>query len=344
MYFKTFVLTIFSFISFFSCSVHSEEYPSVAVKVASISQIKMSEHIVAYGVLEAKADNIVGLSLAHAGLINQLWVRLGQRVKKGERLAEIITSPEARMQYFQAKSAMGYAKQQLTRSKRLFSEKLATQAEVENAIRNLADSQSTLEALIKRNQNRGKETLFAPLNGIITQLNLTQGQRIQSNDNAMLIASENHLVARIGIEPEEISLLPTNTAVTVSPVFDESIQVNSKINSVNAMVNPTTHLIDAMVDIPAVQAKQLILGTRIKANFILPAKLHFVIPRSALLNDANGYYIFTLKNKIAHKVYIKKSIEQNHKVAISGNIQLNDTVVILGNYVLEDGMLTRELR
>lgn len=343
MHFKTLVLTSFILSSIFSLRVYSEEQTSAAVKVAKIKQIRMSEHIVAYGVLEAKADNIVSISLTHSGLINQLWVRLGQRVKKGDRLAEIITSPEARMQYFQAKNAVKYAKQQLIRSKRLFSEKLTTKAEIENAIKSLTDSQSALNALVKRNQNKSKEVLFAPLNGIITQLNLTQGQRVQSNDNAMLIASENHLVARIGIEPEEIILLPANTAVSLSPVFDDSIKVNSAINSINAMVNPSTHLIDAMIDIPAIQAKRLILGTRVKANFILPPQLYFAVPRSAVLNDANGYFIFTLKNKIAHKIYIKKSIEQNNTVAISGNIQRNEDVVILGNYILKEGMLTRAL-
>jgi len=322
----------------------SEDQPSAAVKTAKITQTALSEHIKAYGILEAKSDQVLNLSLAHAGLVNQLWVREGQRVEKGERLAEIITSPEARMQYFQAQSAVEYATQQLKRSKRMFDEKLATKADVESATKNLKDSQSALNALVERSQNKSTEILFAPINGIITLLNITQGQRVQSNNSAMLIASENHLVARIGIEPEEITLLLPNTAVTITPVFDSNINVNSKISVVNAMVNPSTHLIDAMVDIPTVQAKQLVLGTRIVAKFSLPAQLSFTVPRKAILNDADGYYIFTLKNKIARKIYVKKGIEQDDLVAISGDVQIDETVVVTGNYILEDGMLTRELK
>jgi RND family efflux transporter MFP subunit len=321
----------------------SEDQPSAAVKTAKITQTALSEHIKAYGILEAKSDQVLNLSLAHAGLVNQLWVREGQRVEKGARLAEIITSPEARMQYFQAKSAVEYATQQVNRSKRMLSEKLATTADVESATKNLHDSQNALNALVERSQNKPSEILFSPINGIITLLNITQGQRVQSNDSAMLIASENHLVARIGIEPEEITLLLPNTEVTITPVFDNNINVSSKISVVNAMVNPSTHLIDAMVDIPTAQANQLILGTRVLAEFSLPAQSVFTVPRSALLNDDNGYYIFTLVNKIAHKVYVKKGIEQNNVVAVSGDIKENETVVILGNYILEDGMLTREL-
>lgn len=341
---KHFLTTAFILSTVFSSQTISAEQPSTAVKTAKITQTALSEHISAYGVLEAKSDKVLSLSLAHAGLVNQLWVREGQRIEKGDRLAEITTSPEARMQYFQAQSAVEYATQQVKRSKRMFSEKLATRVDIESATKNLNDSQSALNALVERNQNKLTEVLLAPINGVITLLNITQGQRAQSNDSAMLIASENHLVARIGIEPEEINRLLPNTEVTISPVFNSNINVSSKISAVNAMVNPNTHLIDAMIDIPTAQANPLVLGTHVVAKFILPAQLSFTVPRSALLNDENGYYIFTLNNKIARKIYVKKGVEQNDLVAISGTIQTNETVVVLGNYILEDGMLTREIK
>tara|TARA_R110001592_G_scaffold346498_1_gene639141 strand:- start:134 stop:1168 length:1035 start_codon:yes stop_codon:yes gene_type:complete len=340
---KLFLTTTLVLSTVFSSYSMSEEQPSAAVKTAKITQAVLSEHIKAYGILEAKSDQVLNLSLAHAGLVNQLWVRAGQRIEKGARLAQIITSPEARMQYFQAESALEYATQQLNRSKRMLSEKLATTADVESATKNLNDNQNALNALVERSQNKPSEIIFSPISGIITLLNITQGQRVQSNDSAMLIASENHLVARIGIEPEEITLLLPNTEVTITPVFDNNINVSSKISVVNAMVNPSTHLIDAMVDIPTAQANRLVLGTRVLAEFSLPAQSAFTVPRSALLNDENGYYIFTLENKIARKIYVKKGIEQNNLVAISGDIKENETVVIVGNYILEDGMLTREL-
>lgn len=341
---KHFLTTAFILSTVFSSQTISAEQPSTAVKTAKITQTALSEHISAYGVLEAKSDKVLSLSLAHAGLVNQLWVREGQRIEKGDRLAEITTSPEARMQYFQAQSAVEYATQQVKRSKRMFSEKLATRVDIESATKNLNDSQSALNALVERNQNKLTEVLLAPINGVITLLNITQGQRAQSNDSAMLIASENHLVARIGIEPEEINRLLPNTEVTISPVFNSNINVSSKISAVNAMVNPNTHLIDAMIDIPTAQANPLVLGTHVVAKFILPAQLSFTVPRSALLNDENGYYIFTLNNKIARKIYVKKGVEQNDLVAISGTIQTNETVVVLGNYILEDGMLTRDIK
>ena len=322
----------------------SAEQPSSAVKTADITLINMNEHIIAYGVLEPKADKLVNLSLSSAGSVGQVWIQAGQRVKKGDRLAEVNLSPEAKMQFLQATSAVEYAKQQQARSKRMFNEKLATKADVENTTKNLSDTQSVLSALLERNANQPQEILFSPIDGIVTQLNLIQGQRVQSNDSAMLIASENHIVARVGIEPEEIDKIEPNAMVTITPVFDENISVESNITTINAMVNPTTRLIDAMIDIPLSHAKKLVLGTPVVASFNLVVRSSLAVSTSAILNDVDGYFIFILKDKIAHKVYVDKGLEQDKLVAISGNIKEGDKVVILGNYILKEGMLTRELK
>ncbi|WP_226992038.1 efflux RND transporter periplasmic adaptor subunit [Paraglaciecola agarilytica] len=322
--------------------VMGAERPSAAVVTASIVSIDMSEHVVAYGALQPRPDKVQTLSVSSSGIVGQVWIQIGQRVKKGQRLAEIILSPEAKMQYLQATNAVEYALQQLKRSKRMFEEKLATMADVENATKNLNDSQSTLNALLERNSAQPQETIFSPIDGIVTQLNLVRGQRVQSNDNAILIASENHIVARVGIEPEDVNRLKSNTSVIITPVFNDSVHVSSSISVINGMVNPSTRLVDALIDIPLSHAKNLVLGTPIVANFSLENYTSLAVPNSAILNDANGYFIFTLKDQIAHKIYVIKGSEEGKLVAISGDIHAGEKVVVLGNYILKEGMLTRE--
>ncbi|WP_339726021.1 efflux RND transporter periplasmic adaptor subunit [Paraglaciecola polaris] len=336
--------TIILFFLISNLSAMGAEQPSAAVMTTNITSVDMNEHVIAYGILQPRPDKVLTLSLSSSGTVGQVWIQSGQRVKKGEQLAEIILSPEAKMQYLQATNAVEYALQQLKRSKRMFEEKLATKADVENATKNLNDNQSTLNALLERNSDQPQEILFSPIDGIVTQLNLVQGQRVQPNDNAMLIASENHIVARVGIEPEDINRIEPNTSVTITPVFDDSVHVNSNITVINAMVNPSTRLIDALIDIPISHAKNLVLGTSIVANFNLAIYKSLAVPNTAILNDANGYFIFTLKDKIAHKIYIKKGSEQSNLIAISGDINAGEKVVILGNYILEDGMLTRDAK
>lgn len=321
---------------------HAEQF-SVAVKLAKIEQKNISLHIIAYGVVEPETNSVINLSIAQSGLVNQLWVRIGQRVKQGDKLAEISTSPKARMQFLQAKSALNYATKQLARIQRMVKEQLALQTEVDIAKKNVFDSKTALNAIIKNNKNKSQEILTAPINGIITQLNISLGERIGSNSTILLIAPENRLVARVGIEPEDVNKLIPKTNVLLHSVFNSNISVKSQISNVHAMINPTTHLIDTLIPIPAANTSQFLLGTRIVAKFILPAQLSLVVPRHAVLSDEKGHYIFTIKNKIAHKIYITNELEQDNSVVISGPIKAKQNVVVLGNYVLEDGSTVREI-
>jgi len=62
------------------------EASSVLVKTAPVALQEVTETLTAFGVLDPDPDQVLSLSLPHAGLINRVWVRLGQRVKSGDRL------------------------------------------------------------------------------------------------------------------------------------------------------------------------------------------------------------------------------------------------------------------
>jgi multidrug efflux pump subunit AcrA (membrane-fusion protein) len=112
---KPLVYFLFSASVICSAAVYAGESPSVAVTTAVVKQQAVAKVLLSYGVLEPDPDQVLSLSLPHAGLINRIWVRLGQRVKTGDKLLEIITAPEARMQFLQARSAVDFAQRELER-------------------------------------------------------------------------------------------------------------------------------------------------------------------------------------------------------------------------------------
>ncbi len=121
--------------------------PSVLVTTAPVEKREISATVTAYGMLDPDPDQVLSLSLPHAGLINRVWVRLGQRVRSGDQLLDVVTAPDARMQYLQAQSAVDYARRELERQQRLLAGQLATHAEVDAAARTLNDAQAGLNAL-----------------------------------------------------------------------------------------------------------------------------------------------------------------------------------------------------
>lgn len=336
-------LIIFTGILFclIATTTQATQTPVVSIKTATVVRTQIGDTLVSYGILEPDPDQIISLSLPHAGLINRVWVRLGQRVKAGDKLLEVITAPDARMQFLQAKSAVGFAKRELVRQQQLLVEQLTTKTQLDMVRKKLKDARTTLDALHKRGLNKIEETLYAPTNGIITQLNISQGQRVPTNTTVALIATQEHLIARLGIEPEDLSDVQPGTPVTIISVFVPDIKVTSQIREVHAMINPRTHLVEVLAPIPGQQAGKLVLGSRIIGTIHLPSHMALVVPRSAVLGTKNKAYLFTVSKGRAQRILVHTGIRTEKLIEVSGDIQAGDRVVTSGNYELRNGMAVR---
>jgi RND family efflux transporter MFP subunit len=316
--------------------------PSVLVETAPVTEQTMSETLEAYGTLEPDPDQVLSLSLPHAGLINRVWIRLGQRVEQGDQLLEVVTSPDARMQYMQAQSAVDFARRELSRQESLLRDQLATKAQVDSASKNLDDATATLQALQKRGQDVTEETLRAPMKGIITRLDVTQGQRVQADTTAMLIASEKRLITRLGVEPEDLAAVKTGAAVSIVPLFVPGVQIETTIREIHAMIDPATQLVEVLAAIPASQFDWLVLGMRVRGLIQLESRKSLVVPRSAVLTQGGDAYVYIVVEGKARRIPVRTWIEQGDMIAVDGELKTGDKVVVSGNYELSDGMAVRE--
>jgi RND family efflux transporter MFP subunit len=318
------------------------ETPSVLVSTVPATEQSVSETLTTYGVLDPDPDDVLSLSLPHAGLINRVWVRLGQRVKSGDKLLEVVTAPDAHMQYLQARSAVDYARRELQHQERLLADQLATRAQVDAARKSLRDAQATLEALRQRGMDVASETLRAPRDGIITRLDVSQGQRVQADSAAMLIAAEQRLIARLGVEPEDLSSVRTGAPVTVQSVFVPGVRVVSQVREIHAMIDPDTHLVEVLVPIPEQRVDQLVLGSRVQGRIQLSSYRALVVPRRAVLDWGANAHIFIVEGRKAKRVAVQTGAETADGIAVHGELAAGDKVVVSGNYELRDGMAIRK--
>jgi RND family efflux transporter MFP subunit len=321
---------------------HADKGPRALVETTEVKTHRFTPTLTAYGTLEADPDKVLVLSLSHAGLINRVWVSLGQRVQAGDPLIDVVTAPADRMLYLQAQSAVDYARRELQRQQRLLKEQLATQEQVDAAHKALRDAQATLEALKRQGKDQSSQLVRSPREGIIARLDVQQGQRVQAGSPALLLAGADHLITRAGVEPEDLLRLRAGMPVTLSSVFVPQQRIRAQLRDVHAMINPATRLVDVLIPIPTDQADDLVLGSRMIAAIELASHTGLAVPRSAVLRDRQGIYLFTIRNGVAHRIDVTTGTEQADLVEITGNIQVGEPVVVTGNYELSEGMSVRE--
>lgn len=317
---------------------------SAQVKTVQVARHTLNDTVTAFGSIQPDPDHLTSITLPRAGLVSRLWVRLGQRVKAGESLLELDTAPNARMDYQQAKAAVDYARSEVSRIKGLFAEQLATREQVASAQRNLRDAEAKLAAQKQLGTNRAHEVVRAPFAGIVTQLNVTQGQRVQADTTAMLLASRDALVIALGVEQEDAVRIHPGMPVILTSVFRSEVRVDAQISAVHAMVNPKTRLVDVLVRIPKQAAASLVLDGTMQGNIILRTVDGLSVPRSAVLRDQQGEYVFIVRNGHARRVTVTTGLRQKGQVEILSGLKAGEQVVSLGNYELRDGMAVHEAK
>jgi RND family efflux transporter MFP subunit len=323
--------------------------PALAETRAQVQTLPLAEHrlkatVVAYGQVQADPEHISSISLPRAGRINRLLVRLGQRVVANQELLELDTAPQVRMDYQQAIAAVDYARSKLQQMQSLFSQQLATRDQVAAAQRDLKDAEARLSAQVKLGSGKKMTVIRAPFAGIVTELKVGQGQRVQADTGAMLLASGDTLIVPLGVEPEDTRPIEPGMKVVLESLFEQRWRVEVQVTTVLAMVNPTTRLVDVLTRVPASKSAPLVLGNRIKGTITLKEEKTLAVPRNAVLRDAQGAYLFIVQNGRARRVGVVTGLQEKDLLAVKGPLKTGDAVVIVGNYELKDGMAVQEVQ
>jgi len=309
-----------------------------AVTTAIVTQKTLAETITAYGIVQPDPAEVHNIAMPGDGIVSRVFVRPGQIVKTGDAIIQIETSPGAAAQYDQAQAAVKYASNELTRIKEQLKEQLATRDQVAQAEKALVDAKAELDRLNKAGANKPQQTLRASVDGVVTKVLATPGDRLQADAITAAIGDRNALVVMLGIEVEDVPRLKPGAKVVLRSPLNPAIHIKTTVSSLHGMVNPATRLVDALVQLTPSDAKGLIFGMTMRATIALDSWTGPVVPRSALMVDESGPFVFTVINDTAHKVPVDIAYETNGETGLKSGVAEGDVVVVTGNAALEDGM------
>jgi membrane fusion protein, multidrug efflux system len=337
----TLIALVFALLSF-ACLAHAADETSVLVKTEKMARQTLSETLTGYGVVTPDAGSTQSVGSPRAGRVTRLLVTPGQVVKKGQGLLEFSTDPAASQTYIQAESAVDYAKGELKRIKDMAVSKLATQSQLAQARKDLADAEAELDAQKKIGAGTSVELMNSPFSGVVTEVVAGQGDFLQAGATAVRVSLSDRMRVQIGIEPEDRAKVKPGMPVRLTSVFGAARPIDAQVGEVQNMIDPQTQLIGVVVRLRGGQCEGLALGMRLQGKIKVSSEDSWSVPRGALLKDESGTYMFQISGGKAHKVYVKPGVETDTYTGVSGEFEPSLPVVVRGNYELEDGMNVRE--
>jgi RND family efflux transporter MFP subunit len=315
--------------------------PSVLIETTAPREQILKHTVRGYGAVATSEDAVIGVSFLHPGQISRLRVRPGEVVKAGAVLLELSTDPSATLSFQMAVAALDFAKRDLARTKTLFAQHLATNAQLAAAQKAVEDAMVAIETQRKLGNDQKTEVITAPFNGYVTALTVALGDRVQPNTTVLKLAPTDRVQVTVGLQPEDAAHVQTGMAAEVVPVFTPDSRLSGVVQGATGTINPATKRLDVWVEIVAAE-QELVPGTAVSVEIVLEQHTGWVVPRDAVLRDAKGDYIFQVTGSKAERVAVKTGIETDKYTEIIGSIDTKRRIVTVGNYELQDGMAVRE--
>ena len=277
------------------------------------------------------------LSLAYGGQIIDVKVAAGQTVTGGQPLLTISADPATRSAYQQAQSALTLARGELQRTESLAAQRLATQSQLAAARKSLADAQTALDAQKAIGGGAPQHVVEAPADGVVTALRVGLGDRVIASAPLLDFTPAHALVAQLGVQPEEGQKLHAGMPVQLESVYGPPQGFSGTLRMIGQSVDAQTHLLPAQVELPASVGSMLVAGAAVTAKIHAADFSAWAVSRDAVLNDAQGDYLFQVHDGHAKRVDVKLRSPDGDTVGVLGPIDPQAPIIVMGVYELSDG-------
>lgn len=322
----------------------AQEGPSALVTTAALRQAPISTTVSGYGAVTATPDKARNLTFPQAGLVTEVRVIAGDAVKRGDTLLTLSNDPAGRVAFQQAQTGLDFARSELERTRQLRAQNLATESQLAAADKAFRDAEAALEAQRELGASTASSELKAPFDGIVLDVAVAPGDRTAAGAVLARTIANGAVQVLAGLSPQDAGRVRAGMTAVIEPVAASGTSIEARVTHVQAMVNPTSRLIDVVLEAVDRDASALLLpAAGARAVITVARNTFWLAPRAAVLRDETGPYVFQVVDEHAKRVNVSTpGAENEQEIAIEGAFDAASKIAVQGAYELEDGMAVHE--
>lgn len=317
----------------------SKETGTIRVKVMAVSSLKLSDDIIATGLLTTENEAIYSFKIG--GVISKIHVEEGQFFSKGQVLA-VLNTTEITAGYEQARLNVEKAQRDYDRALNLFKDSVYTLEQLQNTKTGLDVAQKAAEAVAF---NKQYAQIYAASDGFVTKKIANEGEIVGPGTPVLAInetIGNSNYVLKVGVTDEEWAAISIGqrAIVKLDGYPDRSFEAHVFRKSLASDRNSGSFQIELKTRLGDVRPAAGMFGT---AQIIaLQAHSFPVVPYDALIEaDGNKAFVFTTSgNNRVKKIPVTISRFDNEKAYISQGLEnINEVVVANSTYLNENSTI-----
>lgn len=322
---------------------HSIMLSESQVTLANISTQRVQhsaigQTLVINGTLAANENTVETISSRAAGRIEKLFFReTGRTIQQGEPLYEMYSETLLTLQqeYLLAKEqyeTLGDHESRYQSFLKAAEGKLLRYGLTQKQILQLGRTKAVQQRI----------TFLSPASGIITAINVSEGQYVQEGSTLYKIGNIRELWVEADLYPQETSAVKSGDTVHIRINGFESDPVTGKVVFLTPAYRANTQITTMRAVIknrdgkfkPGMQAQVLLSHSSREA---------IAIPSDAVIRSAKGTHVYleTRHNTFQPRA-VKTGLEDFDRTEITQGLEAGDTVVVTGAYLLYSEMILKK--
>lgn len=322
-----------------------EQIKAVGVEFGSIEQKDLTATIKTNGILRVPNDSKGNVASLYGGVVRELKVQIGDRVKKGQVIATIANPEFIRIQeeYLSLKGKLLMAKQEKERQFKLVEGKAGALKNLQNAIASYNTLKSRETSLIEQLNLIGVQpslitfdnfsaevAIKSPLSGVVSEVFAKIGSYVNASTPIAEVIDNTSLHLDLQVFEKDLPLLKVGQIVHFTITNNPLNEYDAKIFSIGSSFENNSKAIAVHCEVVG-ETEGLIDGMNVTGLISLKNTTSPAVPSTAIVSSEGADCIFVALNDTN-----KMAIEFQKVEVIKGVSNVGYTAITLVNSAYEN--------
>jgi cobalt-zinc-cadmium efflux system membrane fusion protein len=331
-------------------SVTKAQFKSENMVLDSLKTLHFQSTIPVTGMIDVPPKNKSSITTFVGGYVSHTPLLVGEEVKKGQLLVSLKNPEyvEIQQNYLEIAEQLNYLKAEYDRQKSLYDEEITSEKNYLKAQSTYKSNLATYNGLRKKLQmmnisptavEQGQITstvnLYAPINGNVTKVNVSNGSYVSPNDVIMEIVDIDHIHLELSVFEKDIMHIKKGQNIEFKIPEASEKTFEAEVHLVGTTIDETTRRVEVHGHVDKDLAN-FIVGMFVEANIITDSKSGIGLPNEAIVSINNDSYVLVLEATTSESYQFKKlnvsvgQKDENYTEILNPKVLKNKQILVKG--------------
>ena len=336
-----------------------QQFEGENMQLGVITEQAFDETVIVNGMIDVPPHNKSRVTTFMEGYITKTPLLVGDHVKKGQLLVTLENTEYIAIQqeFLEVAEQLNYLKSEYTRQKTLYDEQITSQKNYLKAESTYKSNLAHYSGLKKKLEMLNINTkavlsgiitstinIYAPIEGYITQVNVSNGTFVGASDAIMEIVDVEHIHLELSVFEKDIMKIKKGQKITFKIPEASSTVFIADVHLVGTTIDETTRRVKVHGHIDN-EEENFIVGMFIEAAIHVNEIKGLGVPKEAIIELGDYNYVLVLKEETTQgfefiKIEVELGNESQDFVEIINTDPLKDKQIVLKG----TGMLLNDIQ